>query len=90
MLIIQVLVALFLTVGNLRVPTTFLHNPFGPENGILKMVMTVEVGGIFNQVGVIDITPPAPVSITDARNIPGGVADGTGYELAELYGLGHG
>ena len=89
MLVIQVLVALFLGVGNLRVPTTFLHNPFGPENGILKMVMTVEVGGIFNQVGVIDITPPAPVSITDAWDVPRRVVYGTGYELAELYGLWH-
>ena len=67
------LVALFLGIGYLSAPSPFLHDFPGPENGILKMVMTVEVGGIFNQVGVIDITPPAPVSITDARNIPGGM-----------------
>ena len=87
MLVIQVLVALFLGIGNLRVPTTFLHNPFGPENGILKMVMTVEVGGIFNQVGVFNVPPL--VSITDTGNIPSGVVNGTGYELAELNGFWH-
>ena len=83
MLVIQVLVALFLGVGNLRVPTTFLHNPFGPENGILKMVIAIKVAGVFDQVGVFNV-PPA-ITVTDTGNVPGGVANGTGYELAEFY-----
>jgi hypothetical protein len=52
MLIHQMLMALFLGIGNLGVPSPFLHDFPGPENGILKMVMTVDVGWIFNQVGL--------------------------------------
>ena len=87
MLVNELLMTLFLGIGYLRVPTTFLHNPFGPENGILKMVMTVEVGRIFNQVWVVDISPVA--TVTDAGDVPGDVVDCTGYELAEFYGFWH-
>jgi hypothetical protein len=87
MLVNQMLMALFLGIGNLGVPSLFLHDFPGPENGIFKMVMTVDVAWIFNQVGIIDIPPP--ITITDTRDVPGGVADGTGYELAEFYGFWH-
>jgi len=83
----QVLMALFLGIGNLGIPATLLHDFLGPENGIFKMVIAVNVGRIFNQVGVFN-DPPA-ITITNTGNVPGGVADGTGYELAELYGLQH-
>ena len=85
--IIQVLVALFLAIGYLCVPATFLHNPFGPENGVFKVIMTIETGRIFDQVGVVDISPVA--TITDTGNVPGGVVDGTGYDLAEFYRFFH-
>jgi hypothetical protein len=49
--------------------------------------MTVDAGRIFDQVWVVDISPP--ITITDTGNIPGGVVDGTGYELAELYRFKH-
>jgi hypothetical protein len=52
------------------------------------MVMTVDSGGIFNQVRIIDIPPP-PITITDSGNAPGGVADGTGNKLAKLYRFKH-
>jgi hypothetical protein len=51
------------------------------ENGILKKVMTVEMGGIFDQVGIVDVPPSITITITDTRDVPGGVANGTGYEL---------
>jgi hypothetical protein len=80
MLVNQMLMALFLGIGNLGVPSPFLHDFPGPENGILIAVMTVDSVGIFDQVGIFDIPPP--ITITDTRNIPGGVVNGTGYELA--------
>jgi hypothetical protein len=52
----------------------------GPENGFFKAIMTVDAGRIFDQMGIIDIPPP--ITITDPGNIPGGMFDGTGYELA--------
>ncbi|WP_174783984.1 IS1634 family transposase [Desulfosarcina alkanivorans] len=52
------LVARFLGIGNFGAPSTFLHDFPGPENGILKATVTVDVGGIFDQVSVIDILPP--------------------------------
>jgi hypothetical protein len=87
MLVIQVLMALFLGIGNLGIPATLLHDFLSPENGIFKVVIAVNVGRIFNQVGVFNV-PPA-ITITNTGNVPGGVADGTGYELAEFYGLKH-
>jgi hypothetical protein len=43
--------------------------------------MTVEMGGIFNQVGIVDIPPSITITITYTRDVPGGMANGTGYEL---------
>ena len=45
-----------------------------------KIPLHMEFGGILDQVGIVDI-PPA-ITITYSGNIPGSVADGTGYELA--------
>ena len=87
MLVNQVLVALFLGIGYLVAPSTLFHDFPGPENGILKMVMPVDAGGILDHVWVVDITPVA--TVTDTGNIPGGVANGTGYELAEFNGFWH-
>ena len=87
MLVNQVLMALFLGIDNLRVPSPFLHDFPGPENGIFKMVITVDVAWIFNQVSVFNVPPL--VSITDTGNVPRSVVDGTGYELAEFYGSLH-
>jgi hypothetical protein len=41
-------------------------------------------------VGIVDIPPP-PITITDTRDIPGGVVDGTGYvnEIRVLQNLGN-
>jgi hypothetical protein len=36
MLVIPVLMALFLGIGDLGVPSTFLHDFPGPENGVFK------------------------------------------------------
>jgi hypothetical protein len=87
MLANQMLVALFLGVGNLGVPSPFLHYPFGLENSVLKMVMNIDTVLIHDQVGILDVSPP--ITVTDTWNIPGSVAYGTGYELAELYGSWH-
>ena len=72
--------ALFLGIGNLRLPSPFPHDFPGPEIGIFEKVMTVEAYGIFDQMGILDISPP--ITITDKGNVPSGVANGTGYELA--------
>jgi hypothetical protein len=80
-------VALFLTVGNLGIPSLFLHNFLGPENGIFEVNMAVKVVWILNQMAVLDIPPP--ITIADFWDVIGGVADGTGYELAKFYGFWH-
>jgi hypothetical protein len=75
------LVTLFLCLGNLRFPSPILHDVPGSKNGVFVMVVSIDASGIFNQV-VIFYVPPMPIAVTDSRNIPGGVANGTGYELA--------
>lgn len=87
MLVNQMLVALLLGIGDLRIPSTFLHDSFGAENGFLITIMAVDVGGIFDQVAVFDVSPS--VTVTNLGNVPGGVVDGAGDELAELYELWH-
>jgi hypothetical protein len=42
--------------------------------------MTVKTGRVLDQVWVVDISPVA--TVTDSENVPGGVANGTRYELA--------
>jgi len=79
--------ALLLGIGNLGFPATFLHYFPGPENGFFKAIMTIDTGGIFDQVWVVDISPVA--TVTDAGDVPGDVVDCTGYELAEFYGFWH-
>ena len=80
MLVNQVLVALLLGIGNLGIPATFLHDFPGPVNRILIAVITVDLAGVFNKVGVFNVSPS--ITITNSGNGPGGVANGTGYELA--------
>jgi hypothetical protein len=72
--------AFFACFGNLRLPSPFLHYFPGPKNGIFEKVMTVDVVWIFDQLEIIDILPPATVQ--DAEDVPGGVVNGTDYELA--------
>ena len=79
--------ALFIAIGNLSFPSPFLHDFLGPKYGFFKAIMTVKMGKVFDHVRILDVPPP--VSISDTRNIPGSVANGTGYELAEFYGRGH-
>ena len=87
MLVIQVLVALLLGVGNFGTPSAFLHNLFGSENGVFVMVVSIEMGLVLDQMGIVDVSPL--ISITNAWYVPGGVTYGTGYELAEFYGFWH-
>jgi hypothetical protein len=87
MLVHQMLMTLFLGISNLRVPSSFLHDFSGPENGFFKAIMTVYAGRILNQMWIIDIPPP--ITITDPGNIPGGMFDGTGNKLAKLYRFKH-
>ena len=87
MLVIQVLMTPFLGVSDFGIPSTSLHNLLGPENGIFIMIIAIDVGGIFDQMGVGDI-PPA-IAITYTGDVPGSVVYGTGYELTEFYGFLH-
>jgi len=82
MLVIQVFMTLLFHVGNIGMPATFLHNPSGTESGILKAVMTIEIVVIRYKVSVLNVPPP--ITISNVRNVPGGMIDGSGYELAEL------
>jgi hypothetical protein len=86
-MVIQVLVALLLGIGDFSVPSPILHDSLGSENSLFVVVMTVDALRVFHQVAVFDVPPP--ITITDTGNIPGGVADGTGYELADFYGFWH-
>ena len=83
----QVFMALLFHVGNIGIPATFLHNPFGTENGILIAVMTIEIVVILDKVSVFNVSPP--ITISNVRNVPGSVIDGSGYELTELHGFWH-
>ncbi len=77
MLIIQVLVARLLGVGNFSLPSLLFQECFKAENGIFVMVVPVDVLEIFDQVDVFDV-PPA-VTVTDMGNVPGGgVSSGNG------------
>ena len=82
MLVYQVLVALFLGVGNFRFPSTSLHDSLGSENGVFVLVVTIDMILVHDQMGIFDI-PPA-VSITDVWNVPRRMVDGTGNELTNL------
>jgi len=73
MLVNQMLVTLFLGIGDFDVPSTFLHDSFGSENGFFKAIMTIKMGGVFNQVGIVDVPPPIP--ITDTWDVPSGVVN---------------
>ena len=57
MLVIQVLVALLFEIGNLSVPSPFLHDFPGPVNRILIAVITVDLAGVFNKVDVFNVSP---------------------------------
>jgi hypothetical protein len=87
MLVDQMLMTPFLGIGDFGFPATSLHDLLGSENGILKMILTVDVGGIFNQMGVGD--DPPVVTIAYTGDVPGSVVHGTGYELTKFYGSRH-
>jgi hypothetical protein len=57
MLVHQMLMALFLGIGNLRFHPRSCMISLGPKMASSKMVMTVDAGGIFDQVGIVDIPP---------------------------------
>ena len=65
MLVIQVLVALFLGVGDLRFPSPFLHDFHGSKDGTLIMFITVDAYGVLDQVWIVDIS--RDITITDKR-----------------------
>ena len=81
MLVMQVFMTLLFHVGNIGIPATFLHNPFGTENGILITVMTIEIILILDKVSVFNVPPP--ITISNVRNVPSGMIEGSQYELAE-------
>lgn len=86
-LIKQMLMALLFGVGEFGVPSAFLHDSLGTENGILETVMTVEVVGFFDQVGIFNVPPS--IAITDSWDVPGGVVDCASNQLTELYDSWH-
>lgn len=87
MLIIQVLVALFLFIGDLSVPSTFFHNLLGTEKCILVVVVSVDPVLILDQMAVFDVLPAT--TIPDARDVPGSVVNqhGLGYSQSEIVRL---
>ena len=87
MLVMQVFMTLLFHVGNISIPATFLHYPFGTENGILIAVMTIEIVVILDKVSVFNVSPPSTIS--NVRNVPGGMINSSGYELTELHGFWH-
>ena len=70
MLIIQVLVARLLDVGDFSLPSLLFQECFKAENGIFVMVVPVDVLEIFDQLSIVDV-PPA-VTFMDMGNVPGG------------------
>ena len=82
MLVHQMFMALFLGIGNLRFPSSLLHDLLSSKDSVFETVMTVEAVGIFEQVGVFDVPPSIMITITDTGDVPGGVANSTDYELA--------
>jgi hypothetical protein len=82
MLVIQVLVAPFLFVFNFRLPALPFQQLSDSENRIFKMVIAVDAVCVLNQVAVIDISPH--LTIPNFRYVPGGMIDGSGYELGKL------
>ena len=88
MLVNHVLVALLLGVGEFGVPSTLFHDLLDSENGVFVVVMTVDAVQVFHQVTVFDVPPAIP--ITDFRDVPCGVANGAGDELADFYRSWHG
>jgi len=87
LLIMQVLMARLLDVGDFGSPAVLFHNPLGTENGIFVMVVPVDVVGIFDKVDISD-DPPA-VTVADTGNVPGGGVS-SGYCLTQFNCLGHG
>ena len=80
--VIQVLVARLLIVRNIGSPATLFHNPLSTKNGVLVMVVSVDAVLVLDQMSVFDI--PLAVTITDSGNVPGGIADRTGFELTDF------
>jgi hypothetical protein len=82
MLVIQVLMALILGVGDFGIPSTFLHDFPGTKIGILRLVMAIHMKMIYHQVRIFDV--PQSVSITDTWNGPSSVVDASGYGLTQF------
>ena len=70
MLIIQVLVARLLGVGDFSLPSLLFQECFKAENGIFVIVVPIDAVGVFDQLSIVDVPPP--IAITDMGNVPGG------------------
>ena len=87
MLVGKVLMALSLLIFEFCFPSPVLHYSPGPENGIFIAVISIDMIGIGNKVGIIDIPPLIPV--TDTGYVPGSASNASGNKLRELYCFGH-
>jgi len=87
MLVIQVLMALLFSVTYFSIPSALLHYSLGTKDCVFVMVIAIDAVWVFHQVAVLDISPA--ISIADFWDVPGGMIDGTGYELAYLNGFWH-
>jgi hypothetical protein len=85
MMIFQMFVALNLAICHLGNPATFLHDLLGTVNGVFIAVVSIDMIGVGDEVGIVNISPP--ISISDEGNVPSGVVYCSGNELAELHGL---
>jgi hypothetical protein len=79
-------VARFLGVGDFSLPSLLFQECFKAENGILVMVVPVDMVGIFDQLSIVDV-PPA-VTFMDIGNVPGGGVS-SGYGLTQFNYLAH-
>ena len=86
LLIIQMLVARLLGVGNFSLPPLLFQECFKAENGIFIKVVPVDMVGIFDQVDVFDVPPH--IAITDMGNVPGGRVS-SGHSLTQFNYLAH-
>ena len=71
-------------MGNFSPPSFLFQECFKAENGIVVMVVPIDTVLIFDQLSIVDVPPP--IAITDTRNVPGGLIDGAGDELTNIFG----
>jgi len=81
------LMALLLLVGDFRLPSFLFQKCFNTENGILVMVMSIDIVSVHDKAGISDIPPL--ISISDTWDVPCCMAYGSGDKLTKLKGLWH-